>query len=416
MTALEGRVHSALSREQAVDEIFDDLGLLLRRTLVEKLPGGRAEALAPRLNAVERRLEDRLKPTGGDVHAALEALVDVASRSVFGQALAAAELFMHLTAREAGEVARALTGRKRIEVALDTSVAMPMLCAKLDGGASGWVTSDIALELHEALRQRGITMVVPNLYIEEMAAHLVRAAEGYRDIVGEDPALAGSTNFFVAHYHAASRSRSVAPTKEGFDELLQGLGLPTGWKSLNFLVLRRKIELELKHHFARYDVGVSRVTFTEAMPLPAEPARAPAVLDHDRRVVHWLDERSKDSTDGLVLCSQDRWLLQASADPEWLPIEPVALLDVVRLVRSEERVTPLASLRELAESLDSESLKRAATVWDFLAEFEGARLADHTLLRRAKEFKEAWLTSKWAHEPPHAAAWTRFKSGLSLEG
>ena len=103
-------------------------------------------------------------------------------------------------------------------------------------------------------------------------------------------------------------------------------------------------------------------------------------------------------------------------DPEWLPLEPAALLDVLQLVRSGEDAAPLSSLREVATTLDDGALRRAAAVWDFLAELEGPRLADHKLLRRAKQFKEAWLAGARAAERPHAAAWQRFKAGLSLEG
>jgi hypothetical protein len=414
--ALEGRVHSGELRKEAVDAVFDDLGLLLRRGLVERLPGGHAEALTARLNAVERRLSDTLKPSGGTAHEALQALVEVASASVYGHALASAELFIHLTGRDSVEVARALTGRERIEVLLDTSVAMPVLCAKLDRVAQGWVTSEVASELHEALRKRGIKMSVPHLYIEEMAAHLINAARGYGTIIGEDPDLARSENFFVAHYHSVCASLNEPATPAGFEELLRDLGLPANWETQDFPVVRRAVERALKAHFERYGVEVGWVKFIEALPLQNEPPRADIVLQHDRCVVRWLSDRARESGEGLVLCSQDRWLLQSVAEPDWLAIDPVALLDVMLLVRPVGDARPLTYLRDLAARLDETAVVRAASVWDVLAELEGARLADRHLLRRAKQFKETWLSRARTAERPHAAEWQRFKAGLSPEG
>lgn len=416
VAALEGRVHSDDLRRAAVDAIFDDLGLLLRRSVVERLPGGQAEALAGRLNAVERRLSDTLKPGGGTAREVLQDLVRVASASVYGHALASAELFVHLTVQDTADVARALTGRERVEVFLDTSVAMPVLCAKLDQVAQGWVTSEIASDLFDLLRSRGIRMSVPHLYLEEMAAHLINAARGYGTIIGEDPDLVRSENFFVAHYHSVCAARNEPATAAGFDELLRDLGLPAGWESEQFVVVRRRIERALKAHFERYDIGVRRVSFTQALPLKDEPARPATVLEHDRCVVRWLEERAQEASEGLVLCSQDRWLLQAVVEPEWLPIDPFALVDVMQIVRPAGRQGPLTSLRDLAAKLDDVAVERAAAVWDMLAELEGGRLVDRQLLRRAKQFKEAWLDRTRAAERPHAAEWQRFKAGLSLDG
>lgn len=414
VAALEGRVHDEARRRDAVDAIFDDLGLLLRWSVAERLPGGELNAAA-RFNAAERRLGEMLKPNGGAAREALRAIIEVASRSVYGRALASAELFVQMTRREIGELARALTGRDRIEVALDTSVAMPMLCAKLDRVADGWVTSEVALELHTLLLERGVKIVVPHLYLEEMAAHLIAAARDYATLAGE-PGLARSENFFVAHYHAVAAARQEAATPAGFEELLHDLGLPDGWKrDDDFQMTRRKIERTLTKLLQQYGMEIHRVTFTDGAALKGEPARPPIVIDHDRRVVAWLDDRARSCSEGLVLCSQDRWLLSAVSELEWLAIDPAALVDLLPLIRPTGTVAPLISLRELAAEMNDASAERAARVWDMLAGIEGPRLADRELLRRARAFKDAWLARERAAERPAAAEWARFKERLRLD-
>ena len=102
--ALVGRVHAEARRREAVDAIFDELGLLLQRSVIEELPGGERDGLVRRVNAVERRLAETLTPTGGTVHDALRAIIEVASSSVYGRALASAELFVQMTRRQLGEL------------------------------------------------------------------------------------------------------------------------------------------------------------------------------------------------------------------------------------------------------------------------------------------------------------------------
>ncbi|EYF01581.1 hypothetical protein [Chondromyces apiculatus] len=414
VAALEKRVQPPERRQEAVDAIFDDLGFLLRRSVAERLPGDQRNA-AVRFNAAERRLAEMLKPKGGTARDALRAIIDVASRSVYGRALASAELFVQMTRRELGELARALTGRDRIEVMLDTSVAMPMLCAKLDRMAEGWVTSEVALELHTLLVERGVKIVVPHLYLEEMAAHLIAAARDYATLAGE-PGLARSENFFVAHYHAVAEARQEAATPAGFEEFLHDLGLPDGWeRNDDFQMTLRKIERALTTLLRQYQIEINRVTFTDGAALKEEPARPQIVLDHDRRVAAWLDDRARSSSEGLVLCSQDRWLLSAVSEREWLAVDPAALVDLLPMTRPLGAVAPLISLRELAARMNDASAERAARVWDMLAGIEGPRLADRELLRQARAFKDAWLTRERSAERPVAAEWARFKERLRLD-
>jgi hypothetical protein len=215
VAALEKRVHAADRRRALVDDIFPDLGVLVREGLADMLPGRSADAVARRLNALERRVTAHLKPSGGDAGEAVRALVEVVAASPYGRALGTAELFMHMSERESTHLATALTARPILEVWLDASVALPMLCGKHDRVVRRWPTSEIAVELHAALVSRKVRLVVPSAYVEEMAAHLIDAARRYRPLVGADPALARSENYFVAHSTprcCSTRSRSSVPT------------------------------------------------------------------------------------------------------------------------------------------------------------------------------------------------------------
>jgi hypothetical protein len=417
--ALEGRVHAPERRAAAVADVFEDLGLVLRESLAETLPGRSSDAVARRLNAVERRLADYLKPTGGNAAESVNALVGAASMSTYGRALAAAELFIQMTDRGTEQLASALGEQEGLVVWLDTSVALPMLCGKYDHVAGGWATSEIAVELHDALAARRIPAVIPSVYLEEMAAHLINAARYYRALIGVDADLARSENFYVAHFHAVAQRRGEPETRERFDELLQALGLPARWAAeRDFPRLRRGIERHLEHLLKRYyGIAVHPVRSTEAVPLPEEPVRDPLVLKHDRCVARDLDERARGASvnESTVLCSQDRWLVRVLGESGALAIHPAVLLDVLQIVRPREETTRLASVRELAATFSEHAVQEGAVVWDTLAKLEGEKLADRELLRRAREFKDAWLHRKNTEERPQAEDWQRFKAGRAFE-
>jgi hypothetical protein len=411
--ALEGKIHSLDRRNDAVTDVFDDLGLLLRESLAETLPGRSSLAITGRLDAVERRLSEYLKPTGGKASEALEALIEVASVSHYGRALAAAELFIQMTDRESGQLATALAGEDDFVVWLDASIALPMLCGKLDRIADGWADSEIAVELHGALARRGIKAFVPSVYLEEMAAHLVEAARRYRPLIGVDPDLARSENFYVAHFHAVAQRRGEPTTLQRFEEFLEDLGLPRQWEAeqaTSYLHLRRTIELALERHFKHYGIGVHRIIWTDAVAFSEEPDRSEIVLRHDRCVARALEEASKASHEALVLCSEDRWFSRMLTDKYLLAIHPAVLLDVLQIVRPRQETKRLASVRELAATFSERAISDGAAVWDMLAELEDPDLSDRELLRRAKEFKEAWLKRANREESPRAADWQRFKA------
>ena len=415
VAALESRVHAEERRRALVDDIFEDLGLLVREGLGDMLPGRSAEAFGKRLNALERHVALHLKPSGGSAAEAVQALVEVVAASQYGRALGTAELFMHMSERESGHLATALTTRPELEIWLDTSVALPMLCGLHDRAVRRWPTSEIAVDLHAALVSRKVRLVVPSAYVEEMAAHLINAARRYRPLVGGDPDLARSENYFVAHYHAVAQDRQEAITLENFDKFLSGFGLPKTWEAQeprNYYQLRRRIEVALEGFLENfYGVTHARTISTDAVELPEEPQRSEVVLKHDRCVARDLEElvRSGEGP-GRVLCTEDRWLTDVLTEMAVPALHPAMLLDAIQIVRPDGKVPRLAAMRGLAATFGERALTRGAAVWDMLAELRDPDLSNWELLERAREFKEEWLARAQGEERPHAEDWQRFKA------
>ncbi|WP_433936418.1 hypothetical protein AB3662_17200 [Sorangium cellulosum] len=205
---------------------------------------------------------------------------------------------------------------------------------------------------------------------------------------------------------------------------MQDLGLPPQWEEAerrNYLQLRRKIEVALANVLRRYGIGVYRVRSTEALPFPEEPRRDEIVLRHDRCVARDLEERARTEDEpartedeGLVLCSEDRWLVRALTDKYLLAIHPAVLLDVLQIVRPIGQARRLAAVREMAATFSERAITEGAAVWDMLAELKDPDLSDRQLFRSAREFKEAWLRRASHGERPRASDWQRFKAGRSF--
>ncbi len=416
MRALTQRVHSEEARSALVGDVIDDLGALVQESRKSSLSPRTSEALNRRLNGLERRVADALKPSGGTAAEALRALLNVAAGSVHGRSLAAAELFLQMTTHDQSDLASMLTSQPRAEVWLDASVALPVLCGRLDRVAGGWATSEIAVELHGALVERAMKVVVPNVYVEEMAAHLLQAARSYAPLTGEDEDLNRSENFYVAHFHSVAQRRGEPTTPERFLEFLEGVGLPTRWRDAaggdaDFVTVRRKIEHTLEMHLRRYGIVVRRLRASEAVHLPNEPPRAPTVLRHDRLVARDMEELGEPD-EGKILCSEDRWFVDVLTARGLVALHPSALLDLLTLVRPGVEPIRLASLREFAANFSERVMLRGASVWDALVELEGERLADWQLLQRARAFKAEWVRRHTGVERPRAADWQRFKATL----
>ena len=86
------------------------------------------------------------------------------------------------------------------------------------------------------------------------------------------------------------------------------------------------------------------------------------------------------------------------------------MLDVLHIVRPREEPRRLAALRELAATFSEQAISMGASVWDLLADFEGPKLSDADLLRRARQFQEAWLRRSSDEKRPRASDWQRFKA------
>lgn len=396
--------------KRLAESVVDDLGHLVRSTVTERA----LRAAEPRASTREeevardrvRSLRDRLGAELSEDKAedALRTLLARAAVDPFARRLAAAELFARLTEFDATELAQAL-GVPRLRVMLDASIAMPILCARYDRVSETWPASVEAGALHQALSERGATMILPAPYLEEVAAHLIKAGD-YARAVGSDPALAHSKNYFVAHF--CSTRDPEHQTESAFLELLSAFGASAPTRA-EWRTRRVQAERAIRRILERYDIVVTDLDERGAdRELPDEPPRPLVVLRHDRVVVSALTEAKAEPT---ILCTADVWLQGVCAAFEVTALDGAALADLLALVSPVGTDRPLVS--PLALTFGNDQEVAAAEVWDAVVDVEGEGL-DWKLVQRARAFRDDWLTRRRPEGPDARAdslreAWKAFR-------
>jgi hypothetical protein len=407
--------HERDRRAQAiVDSVVGDLGALVRGAVVQRaLRAADAADAATKQDASTRKrlhtIEQRLSLGPYEGKRALEVLIAAAAQDPFARRLAAAEVFVRFTEHDAGELERALD-RTSLRIMLDASIAMPVLCACYDRIATTWPVSIAAHALYGALKSRQATIVVPSVYLEEMASHLLKA-QSYATVIATNAELERSENYFVAHY-CSTRDASERDEEE-FRGFLEAFGA-TSFTSSEFPFARARAEREIAKVMARYAIDVAEIPPRDDQPLRDEPPRADVLLRHDRAVIRGLQGDRAET----IVCTADTWLQSTLMERGITALDSSSLADLLELVRPTGTERSLVSPLSLARSLSEEAMSEAARVWDAIVEIEGERL-DWKLIERAKKFRDEWLNARRtivASDNSTRAlqeAWARFRGEAS---
>jgi hypothetical protein len=431
---IEQAVNNKLPRHNidstSLDSLMDSLGALILETARET-----SFSFSKRTSEdqIKNSLQERLYhlhatldligfPEGANRNQALEELAALASNSRMGKQIMAGELFLSLSSFETPSLIRALGGHSGIEVLLDASVAIPILCGLLYEPAShrfGLATS----HLYHQLCSHRISVLLPLDYLEEVATHLIQAWD-YRHIVTEDQDLVASENAFVAHYTSLYVDHKIG----SFTDYLEGFGLDKTLRGAIFEVARDKLKLQLQRYFDDlYGIKTkllgnpSRSAQKRADEVigfwlnSKSPRRSHIVIQHDKRTVAYLFDQDKTFKTANVLCTWDNLHFQVrqNENVSWEVLNPVVLGDILSLALAEQErdSTQIISVVMLAKSLSEETASIGASIWDTLIKIEQENLYDAELLKQAKAFKREFIESqhqKYEYEEI-AQAWEKWK-------
>lgn len=206
------------------------------------------------------------------------------------------------------DIYRALGGKTDVTMVLDTSVALPMLFGlEFQAATSRYAVG--ASTLLDVCRSHEIAIMVPRSYVNEMAAHGLRAIEflDTYDALPDDlkPFLRGSGNAYLSHYSHIQTAMAKAGVEVTLAEFLSTFGIK---KDAPIRRVENRILSMLESHgistgmSAFYDADV-RQQIAEAKP----PHESKHIIDHDAAVCTNL---INDSSRGYILATWDKILIE----------------------------------------------------------------------------------------------------------
>lgn len=377
------------------------------------------EDLHANVRHLRRELQALGLPEGARGDAFVERAIELARSSEIGRSLAAGSVYQALTRFDTSALLAAFDAHS-VALVLDASVAIPMLCALFHGSVQQRFFI-VAEELYRRAERASIRLELPDVWLEEMAAHLLRARE-YSTLV-TDADLRQSKNAYVAYFAAAR----AAGAQHDFETFLSAFGLTDALarrREIDFVGARREIEMFLRRQFAHYGVEVVQMRADQhhldraardwqwACHLLDIDNRAHILASHDQRVLAWLSKTSEhDPTHAPVIVTWDRVLRRAR--PIGAPggaLDPLAASELLAFVVGSRE--PAMTARFAALQLTEAEAERGSAILDALIDIEREALSDAALAQTAQRFKQNYLDDRELQSSATALerAWRAFKA------
>jgi len=338
-------------------------------------------------------------------------LSEFVASSEFVKQLACVNLFERVIKTESKDLINALGGTENLEIFIESSVFMPMICNLLFEESKSRA-SKFAANLYNLIIKNGFKAVIPDVYIEEASAHLIKACVNYKYIL-ENPEvdLAFSGNAFASHY-SSIRGRESSLS---FSDYVKSFGLRLNKVTEDmdnpvFYRLRDKVSREISKVAAGYGFmvfpthgpGLARRTEQLRKIHDDEYQNKPDILiEHDAKVICYLSDPSLPNGPARVLCTWEKShsIVNPDGDEGYYVMSPVSLIDYLSLSKPFESSLPVSQLVDFALLQSELHLQKASTIWDVLAELEKGQFSDAQFLVKAREFVERYMETHGSQEP-----------------
>lgn len=288
------------------------------------------------------------------------------------------------------DIYRALGRRTTVQLVLDASVAMPVLFG-LSFGSSRSRYGVSALALRDACIAHGISMVVPNAYLNEMAYHGLVGALDFLEIYDALPkeaqtSLKASGNAYLSHFAHISETLKAQGEDLTLKEFLEHFGI-VGGRPLYKVENRIRTILDgfgIKViEDKRYDQQI-RNRIVEEKPLEYKK-----VVDHDAIVVTML---KNDNTKGFVFATWDKILIDLVQDLTRVYADtPARVVDFLSMAGGQEfeREESFELLSTLLH-IDEKPAAKLATLIDKIASVDMAYKLDRIITEARAQKGEDW--------------------------
>jgi hypothetical protein len=324
--------------------------------------------------------------------------------SDFCKHIACAKLYEAFLNTKSSHLINALGGTEGLNVYIDSSVFIPIICALLFEKVPDRFSQSGAA-LYQLISDHRFNAIVPHDYMEEVASHLIEACRDYKHIIDQDIDLSFSGNAFVSHYSKYKKGHDSL----SFEDYVKIFGIRLGVISSDmtdtmFYSIRDKVTTELANIAQRYNFSVEKMSveyFGQKVDRLKEFLREnsmnkPDVLiKHDARVITYLSGDYVKLGVVKLLCTWDK--LHSMINPDggdgYFVMHPIAIIDYLSLAKGDEGQCSLIHLLDFAAVQEERDLELSANIWDSIAKLESDKLSDAQLILSAKDFKNNYMTN-----------------------
>lgn len=388
------------------DQSADAATLLCRMFMQEQLLSAEHASvslsrlgLSKVLGNPEEQLRQSLLTAGvlpGSVDEVLAEFVEHASITPLVQKLTRAVTFVATEGQDVLKASKVLGAASWSDVVatLDASVAIPFLCSSLFSVTKGRFSFGSTRCVH-TLEKAGASLVIPSVYINEIAAHLCRAGQYPESEVFKD-GLVASKNGFVAHYfQLRDEGRNVPETLKEF--VAQFASATKSQKPHDQLI--RAVMAQVQPLLAEYGIVADDISnigedclreVQEAYVYKMDEmhrSRAAILVRHDATVLANARQAIAERAEVRMCLTWDSLMIAVAKSLEdcgWV-VSPHHAADIVGdgLGISESRLTSLAHQLARARKTPSDL---GARIIDRVVSLGGERLQDWEFRNKLEEF------------------------------
>lgn len=322
--------------------------------------------------------------------------------SSFAKHVACAKLYDAFLNTNSSHLINALGGTENLNVYIDSSVFIPIICSLLFDKVSGRF-SQSGSSLYKLISSHRFNAIVPHDYMEEVASHLIEACRDYKHIIEQDIDLSYSGNAFVSHYSKYKKNNSDIT----FDEYVKIFGVRLSNISADmpdnaFFSVRDRAVRELVSISSRYGFKVEKFSLEFLANKIDElkqflednnVSRPDVLIKHDARVIGYLSGDYVQSGIVKLLCTWDKVhsMINPDGNDGYYVMHPIAVIDYLSLAKGNGDVS-VSHLLDFAAMQEEADLELSSQIWDAIAKVENDNLSDANLLINAKTFKEQYIT------------------------
>jgi|GEM_PF-2180341 len=354
-------------------------------------------------------------------------LAELISKTKFAKKITAAQLHISLLNTNSTQLIGALGGTESVNVYIDASVAIPLLCGVLFEPSQDRVGHSGKI-LYNLIKEHEFNAFIPNHYIEEMASHLIDACRDYKEILELKEDLSYSRNAFVSHYSNLIKSRQGNPiTYEDYVDIfgIKINQIRADMSDGSYYTFRDRAKIVISNLCSRYGVETQHINEDhvskeikefETILSEQNDYRPNVLIRHDACVVKYLSGTSVPAGYAKVLCTWDRIhsLFNQAGELGYFVLTPVAIIDLLSIGKKHENEYEITQLLDYAKFQNERQLNLSSFLWDELIKIEKGNFSDAELIIKAKKFKESYIKEYAFVETPDtkeiAKAWMAWKS------